>query len=154
MLTNTKETKIHSPGKGRLLPLSDVPDPVFSGKMMGNGAALEPTSGTITAPMNGEIVLISPTKHAFGMKNDKGIELLVHVGIDTVKLEGHGFKVLQETGSFVKQGTPIIEADLEYIRSKGIPTITPVILLNQIELTFEDVFNTEVSENMVIFKVL
>ena len=93
---------------GKSIPLSEVPDPVFAQKMAGDGIAIDTTGDTIVAPADGELSLVFKTNHAFAMTLSNGIELLVHVGIDTVSLEGEGFERLTEPGQQVKAGTPIL----------------------------------------------
>lgn len=115
---------------GTVKPLSEVPDPVFSQKMAGDGVAIEPTSDIIVAPADGELSLVFNTKHAFAMTLDNGIELLVHVGLETVSLNGEGFEQLAEAGQKIKAGTPILKIDREFIKSKGLPLITPVLITN------------------------
>lgn len=155
MFRKLKGTQVFAPGEGKILSLSEVPDPVFSEKKMGDGMAFEPTSSIIRAPMDGKITLISPTKHAFGMENDKGVELLVHIGIDTVNLDGEGFKVLHDANTHVKQGTPIIEVDLDFIKSQEISIVTPIVIVNQKEISFDkDLLGSHVSSDTEIFKVL
>lgn len=138
MLKSLFKTKVHACTAGQLVPLSDVPDTVFAEGMMGDGLAIVPEDGVFRAPFDGTITLISPTKHAFGMVTKDGIELLVHIGIDTVNLQGEGFEVIIEADTEVKQGTPIIKADLDFIKSKDIPTITPMIVLSEHALTKND----------------
>lgn len=154
MFRRSKNIEIKAAVQGQVIALENVPDPVFAQKMMGEGVAIEPENGLFVAPFDGKISLISPTKHAFGMENGKGVELLVHIGIDTVGLDGEGFEVLCEQGTEVKQGTPIIRADLDFIKSKGINTITPMIVLasNSTEI-ITDIIDTEVTTDSVVMKV-
>lgn len=119
-----------APMTGEIVELAEVPDPVFSGKMMGDGFAIKPSEGKVVSPVKGKIVTLFPTKHAIGLETDDGVEVLIHVGIDTVKLEGAGFEALCQEGDQVKVGTPLLQVDLELIESKGKPTITPVIFTN------------------------
>lgn len=125
-----KETKLVAPVTGRTIDLSKVPDEVFAGKMAGDGVAIEPTGDVIVAPCDGELTLVFKTLHAFAITLDNGAELLVHIGIDTVSLEGEGFQQLAEAGTRVKAGTPIIRIDKETILNKGFSLITPVLITN------------------------
>ena len=116
------------PMSGEIIDLENVCDPVFAQKMMGDGFAIEPTDGKVYAPFNGEIVSLFP--HAYGIKADNGIEVLIHIGIDTVKLNGDGFDVKVEQGSKVKAGDLLVEVDLEKIKSQVPAITTPVIFTN------------------------
>ena len=129
---NNVESKltIIAPADGKLLPLSEVPDPVFAQKMAGDGVAIEVAGDTIVAPADGELTLVFGTKHAFALTLENGIEMLVHVGIETVSLNGEGFEQLAEQGTKVKAGTPILKIDREFIKSKGCPLTTPVLITN------------------------
>ncbi|WP_109211956.1 MULTISPECIES: glucose PTS transporter subunit IIA [Microbacterium] len=122
--------EVLSPLAGRVVPLSEVPDPVFAGGVMGPGAAIEPTGDTVFAPGAGVIAAAQPTGHAFGIVLDGGVELLIHVGIDTVNLKGEGFDVKVKNGDRVELGTPLVTFDREVIEKAGYPLITPVIVLN------------------------
>ena len=122
--------KLVAPVNGKSLPLSEVPDPVFAQKMAGDGLAMDPADDIIVAPADGELTLVFNTKHAFAMTLDNGIELLVHIGIETVSLNGEGFEQLAEAGTKVKAGTPIIKVDREFVKSKNLPLITPVLITN------------------------
>ncbi|ENH97626.1 PTS system glucose-specific transporter subunit IICBA [Gracilibacillus halophilus YIM-C55.5] len=119
-----------SPIEGEVLPLEEVPDQVFSTKMMGDGFAINPVDGNIVSPVNGKIVNIFPTKHAIGILADNGAELLIHIGLDTVNLKGEGFTAKVEEGDEVKQGQLLMEVDLSYIEENAPSKITPVIFTN------------------------
>lgn len=126
----TNDAKLVAAVSGKVLPLSEVPDPVFAQKMAGDGVAINPTGDVVVAPADGELSLVFNTKHAFAMTLDNGAELLVHIGVDTVSLEGQGFEQLAEAGTKVKAGTPIIKIDREFIKSKGLSLMTPVLITN------------------------
>lgn len=126
---------ITSPVRGTLLPLDQVPDPVFSGGLMGPGFAVEPADGTIVAPVAGTIVTVPDTRHAVGLRTASGVELLVHVGVDTVQLKGDGFTAHCAEGDTVEAGDVLLEVDLEAIRGRVPSLITPVIITNSDELT-------------------
>ncbi|HGO1800412.1 TPA: glucose-specific PTS transporter subunit IIBC [Staphylococcus aureus] len=119
---------VHAPLTGEVTPLSEVPDQVFSEKMMGEGIAIKPSQGEVRAPFNGKIQMIFPTKHAIGLVSDSGLELLIHIGLDTVKLNGEGFTLHVEEGQEVKQGDLLINFDLDYIRNHAKSDITPIIV--------------------------
>ncbi|MCY9242724.1 glucose-specific PTS transporter subunit IIBC [Bacillus spizizenii] len=123
------ETFIY-PLKGETVSLTDVPDQVFSEKMMGEGFAIDPSEGKVVAPADGEIVSIFPTKHAIGFMSAGGTEILIHVGIDTVKLSGEGFEAHVTSGQAVKQGELLLTFDLDYIKQHAASAVTPVIFTN------------------------
>jgi len=122
--------EVLSPLAGKVVPLSEVPDPVFAGGVMGPGAAIEPVGDTVFSPGAGVIAAAQPTGHAFGIVLDGGVELLIHVGIDTVNLKGEGFDVKVKNGDRVELGTPLVTFDRAVIEKAGYPLITPVIVLN------------------------
>ncbi|MCH1881651.1 N-acetylglucosamine-specific PTS transporter subunit IIBC [Agrococcus sp. ARC_14] len=121
---------VRQPIEGRVVPLSEVPDPTFSEGVMGPGLAIEPSGDTVIAPADGTVAHIFPTGHAIAMQLRDGTELLVHVGIDTVRMDGKGFETLVAVGDEVTEGTPLLRFDLGAIRAAGLSTVTPVILLN------------------------
>ncbi len=144
---------IVSPIEGKILPITEVPDQVFSGKMMGDGFAIEPTEGTVVSPVNGEIVNVFPTKHAIGIQSEGGKEILIHFGIDTVKLNGEGFEALVAQGDKVKQGQPLLKVDLAFVKENAPSIITPIVFTNlqqgqQIELKKDG--NVKKGENAII----
>lgn len=126
----SNDLKLVAPITGKSIPLSEVPDPVFAQKMAGDGLAIDPTGDVAVAPADGELTLVFNTKHAFALTTDNGAELLVHIGLETVSLNGEGFEQLVEQGTRVKAGTPIIKFDREFIKSKGLPIVTPVLITN------------------------
>lgn len=127
---SNKEIKLVAPITGRTIDLSNVPDKVFAEKLAGDGIAIDPTGDVIVAPADGELTLVFKTMHAFAITLANGAELLIHIGIDTVSLNGEGFKQLVEAGTMVKAGTPIIKIDRDFILSKGLSLITPVLITN------------------------
>ena len=129
--TEKKDTlNFIAPVDGKTMDLSEVPDPVFAQKMAGDGLAIDATGDVIVAPCDGDLTLVFKTKHAFAMTLDNGIELLVHIGIETVSLNCEGFEQLAEAGTKVKAGTPIIKIDREFIKSKNLPLVTPILITN------------------------
>ncbi len=115
---------------GKSIPMEQVNDPAFSSKALGDGVAVVPENNVIVAPCDGNLSLVADTRHAFGITREDGLEIMVHVGIDTVALNGEGFKTLAEVGTDVKKGQPIIEFDPEVMKAKGIDMTTMLILLN------------------------
>ncbi|WP_067726040.1 glucose-specific PTS transporter subunit IIBC [Oceanobacillus damuensis] len=124
------EEVIFSPLKGKIVPITEVPDEVFAGKMMGDGFAIDPSEGLVVSPVNGKIINVFPTKHAIGIQSERGKEILIHVGLDTVNLKGEGFELLIEEGQEVKAGQPLLKADLSYISKHAKSTITPIVFTN------------------------
>ncbi|MGL5379165.1 PTS sugar transporter subunit IIA [Clostridium sp.] len=125
-----KSSGLVAPVTGQLIPLSEVPDEVFAQKLAGDGVGILAEGDTIVAPADGELTLVFKTKHAFAMTLDNGLELLVHIGIETVSLDGEGFEQLAEQGTRVKAGTPIIKIDRDFILGKGLSLATPVLITN------------------------
>jgi len=115
---------------GEVSELQYVPDDAFAQKMLGDGFAITPEENVVKSPCAGEIVQIFSTGHAVGIKTKKGLEVLVHIGIDTVKLDGEGFTKLVENGDKVEVGTPLIEVDLDFIKENAPSISTPVIITN------------------------
>ncbi|UJM27670.1 beta-glucoside-specific PTS transporter subunit IIABC [Bacillus aerophilus] len=135
------EEMITAPLTGKVLSLSEVPDAVFSSGAMGKGFAIHPTDNKLFAPFDGSVVMLAPTKHAIGLRSKFGVELLVHVGIDTVSLDGSAFTLNIKEGDKVKKGDLLMTFDQEAIESKGLQTITPVIITNT--QAYEDVIVEE-----------
>jgi len=121
---------IAMPMTGTLIPISKVPDDTFANKIMGDGFAILPKDGTVVAPADGRIVVLFPTKHAIGMITDDRLEILIHVGIDTVKLQGKGFEAFVNQGDRVKEGQLLLRADLDYISRNAPSIISPVVFTN------------------------
>lgn len=119
-----------SPLTGNIVPLPNVPDEVFASGVMGKGIAVEPTVGKVFAPADAEVTTMFPTGHAIGLKTNKGAEILIHVGMDTVKLDGKGFKTHVAQGDRVKKGQLLIEFDIDFIKKNNLPVITPVLVTN------------------------
>ncbi|ABS24028.1 PTS sugar transporter subunit IIA [Bacillus cytotoxicus] len=128
--SKTNEETIVAPLTGEVKNIEEVPDPVFAGRMMGDGIAIVPTEGVVVSPVDGEIVQLFHTKHAVGIKAKNGTEILIHVGLETVKMEGEGFEAHVSEGQAVKKGDKLISFDLEIIREKAKSTITPVVITN------------------------
>ena len=124
---------ILAPLTGKAVPLSEVPDPVFSEKVLGDGVAIIPADGKIVSPVDGEISTVAETSHAYGFTSENGQEVLVHVGLETVSLNGECFKVYGKAGDKVKAGDLVAEVDLEYLKEKDINPITPVLICSDTE---------------------
>ncbi len=122
--------EIVAPVNGTIIPLEEVPDPVFNQKMMGEGIAITPSDGHFVSPVNGKIVQMPDTKHAVGILAEDGSEILIHIGLETVALKGKGFEAKVMEGDEVSVGQAVIEADLEYIREHADNIVTPIIITN------------------------
>ncbi len=122
-----KPITIHSPMKGKVEPLSNAPDEAFAGGVMGEGVVITPEDSFVYAPENGEVTMVFDTKHAIGLKTDSGVELLIHVGIDTVKLNGEGFETFVKVGQKVKKGEKLLGLDLPYLKKNATSLISPII---------------------------
>lgn len=108
--------------------LQTIPDEAFSSGMLGIGYAIEPANGLFYSPVNGRIESIAPAKHAYSIQSEDGLDILVHIGVDTVTLNGEGFESLVQEGYAVSAGTPIARADLDLLRQKNLPTVTAVLV--------------------------
>jgi glucose-specific phosphotransferase system IIA component len=129
-LFKKKRNEIASPMTGQVIPITEVEDAVFSSKAMGDGFAVQPSEGKVYAPIKGKITSIFPTKHALGLVDEKGLEVLLHIGIDTVELAGNGFDILVQEGAEVDFDTQLATVDLDYLKSQNKPTTTMVIWTN------------------------
>ncbi|TGB04015.1 glucose-specific PTS transporter subunit IIBC [Halobacillus salinus] len=124
------ELEFVSPIEGKVMSITEVPDQVFSGKMMGDGFAIEPQDGKIVSPVNGKVMTVFPTKHAIGLQAENGMEILIHIGIDTVGLKGEGFTAMISEGDEVKQGQALMEVDLDFVKENAPSIVTPIVFTN------------------------
>ena len=125
-----KKTVIACPVDGEVLPITQSTDKVFSEKMMGDGFLVKPENGDFYAPVNGKVSMVFETKHAIAFKTNDGLSVLIHIGMDTVKLQGKGYEILVNTGDKVKVGQKIAKVDLKFINENGFSTDTPIVLTN------------------------
>ncbi len=130
-----KNIDFKSPLNGEIINIEDVEDPVFATKVLGEGIAINPTEGKVFAPINGVVETIFPTNHALGIKINNEIEILIHIGINTVELNGQFFKSYVENGSKISEGDLLIEFDLEKIKEKGYSVTTPIIVTNMADFS-------------------
>ena len=126
-----ESAEVVSPLAGQVKPLSQATDPVFSSGVMGQGVVIEPSQGELVSPVNGTVTVLFPTKHAVGIVSEEGIEMLMHIGMDTVSLDGKGFEAHVEQGDKVVVGQQLISFDMDVIKKAGLVTETPVIITNQ-----------------------
>lgn len=149
---------IGSPMTGTAVPLENVPDEAFAGRHMGNGVAIEPAEGRLIAPFDCTVVHLIHTKHAVILEHESGLQLLMHIGINTVRLKGEGFKALVKAGDQVQAGDSLIEFDIDFIRGAGYPLITPVVIagggekVESLEAAYKDVTAGEPSLLQVVLK--
>lgn len=130
LFNRDKSISILAPMTGDIIEITQVEDEVFSEKMVGDGVAIEPREGIVVSPVQGRIVQIFPTKHALGIETVEGLEILIHIGLDTVELKGEGFKDYVKVGDEVKLGDKLLEVDLDFIRKSGRSTVSPIIITN------------------------
>lgn len=129
------EVEIYAPLSGEIVNIEDVPDVVFSEKIVGDGVAIRPNGNKIVAPIDGVIGKIFETNHAFSMESKEGVELFVHFGIDTVELKGEGFTRVAQEGQTVKRGDTVIEFDLALLETKAKSVLTPIVISNMDEIS-------------------
>lgn len=149
-LTSLSSNDFVMPIEGQIIPITDVEDPVFSQKMMGDGFAIIPAKGAVVSPVDGEILNVFPTKHAIGIKSVQGYEILIHVGLDTVKLNGEGFTALVKDGDKVSKGQEILKFDMEFIQNSAPSIVTPVIFTNLTKLNLNKQGSVKQGESGVL----
>jgi glucose-specific phosphotransferase system IIA component len=128
-----KGIEIHAPIEGTVFHITEVSDPVFRDKIVGDGVAILPNKGRVVAPVDGTVSLLFETKHAVSLKSVQGTEILIHIGLDTVKLQGEYFTAHVKTGDQVHAGDLLLEFDMEKIKAAGYDLITPVVICNTAE---------------------
>lgn len=131
-------SEIFAPVSGLTFPLDGVKDPVFAQKMLGDGIAITPSKEMIYSPIDGEITMLADTRHAIGFKNASGIEVLIHIGLDTVALKGEGFETFVSVGRSVTIGTPLISFNLELLKNRNLEPTTMIIVTNSNEFDTTD----------------
>jgi len=151
-LFKPKKIEIFSPLGGEVVDIENVPDEVFSKKLVGDGVAIIPSSSVAVSPIKGVISRIFPTKHAFSIKGDR-VEVMVHIGLDTVALQGEGFEALAKEGDKVEIGTPIIKVDKEYLISQGKEIITPIIVSSQKDIKIKKINSTTIKEAELLLEI-
>ena len=150
-LFGKKTDDLYAPISGKAVPISEVPDPTFAEGMLGNGIAIEPADGKVYAPCDATVDMMFTTGHAVSLVADFGAEILIHVGLETVGLEGKPFTVHVANGDMVQKGQLLIEVDLEAVKAAGLPTITPVLICNTDDYpTFNTFVGKEVTNADVV----
>lgn len=144
-LFGKKTDNFYAPMAGKAVPISEVPDPTFAEGLLGNGIAIEPSEGKVYAPCDATVDMMFTTGHAVSLVADCGAEVLIHVGLETVSLEGKPFKVCAASGDKVKKGQLLMEVDLDAVKAAGLPIITPMLICNTDEYP---TFNTIVGKNV------
>lgn len=154
LFSKKKKDGILAPIDGKFLPLENVPDQVFSAKMMGDGVAIDTTGSEVYAPCDATVSVVAPTKHAYGLTLDNGVELLIHVGLDTVNLKGEGFEPAVQAGDKVKAGDLLVKVDRDLFVQNNISLITPVIVCNSAQYPLKDVCTeaTVTAKETVLFR--
>ena len=148
-----KPETLNASVSGTVIPITEVEDEVFSQKMMGDGYAIRPTDGVIYAPTDGVVTQAFKTKHAVVFHTNNGIDLLIHVGLDTVELKGDGLTIHVSDGQKVKAGEPLITADFDYIKEQGKKTDVIVVLMNPDKINSFDVTYGEIAANEPVCKI-
>lgn len=147
-------SKLYAPLKGRTVPLTEVADPTFAEGLLGKGLAIIPTDGKVYSPVDGIVETMFDTGHSLCLKSTTGVEILIHVGLETVRLNGAPFTVRCKNGDTVRKGQLLLEADLAAIRAAGLPIITPVLVCNTDDYsTFEAVVGKDVTNDDIIISV-
>lgn len=125
-----KTLEMGAPVKGKIVPIAEVKDPIFAQEMIGRGVAIIPEEGKYYAPCDGHLSVLFPSGHAYALKNRDGVDIIIHIGIDTVKLNGKNFTIHAKQGQEVKKGDLIIEVDIEAVKAAGFDMITPMVISN------------------------
>ena len=150
-LFGKKTDDFYAPMAGKAVPITEVPDPTFAEGMLGNGIAIEPAEGKVYAPCDATVDMMFTTGHAVSLVADCGAEILIHVGLETVSLEGKPFTVHAANGDKVKKGQLLIEVDLDAVKAAGLPTITPMVVCNTDEYpTFDTFVGKDVTNEDVV----
>lgn len=136
---------VKAPLKGKILDLEEVPDETFASKMLGSGIAIDPSEGLVCSPVNGEVIqLFLPSKHAVCVKSDEGVEVLIHIGIDTVKMNGDGFEALVNIGDRIVEGQELIRFDIDKVKSNAKTSVTPIVITNSSDFEKIDILNKDI----------
>ena len=149
-----KDMTLVSPLEGEIIKIEDVNDGVFAGKILGDGVAIIPSKGVLKSPGNGKVSMIADTKHSVGLTLDNGVEVLMHVGLDTVKLDGNHYDVKVSNGQEIKTGDVLLTFDMDAIKSHGYELTTPIIVVNGEKYSIEDRKIGEIKIEEELFKTV
>lgn len=153
-LMKKKEEVLGSPIEGEAVEMKEVNDPTFADEILGKGVAIKPSKGRVVAPCDGEVLMVFETKHAISIKTEKGAELLIHVGLDTVQLKGEHFTDKIKAGDKVKAGDILLEFDLEKIKQAGYDTICPIVVCNTSDFSGIQPITGAVTELTEVLKIM
>ena len=146
--------QLYAPMNGRTVPLSEVPDPTFAEELMGKGIAIIPTDGRVLSPVDGVVETMLDSGHACALTSSTGVEILIHVGLETVGLHGAPFRIHCKNGDTIRKGQLLLEADLDAIKAAGLPIITPVLVCNTDDYTtFETFEGKDVTNDDIVISV-
>lgn len=148
-----KEITLVSIAKGKIIPITSVPDNMFAKQMLGNGIGLELHDGAIHSPQDAVVVMIANTKHAIGLRLKNGVEILIHVGLDTVNLNGEGFKILVEVGDKVETNQLLMSVDMEFMKKKEMCLITPIVITHDNNYKMEILKMEEVQSGVEVIRL-
>ncbi|WP_257349025.1 PTS sugar transporter subunit IIA [Pseudalkalibacillus decolorationis] len=143
LFSRKKEEVIKAPLQGKIIKIEEVPDPTFSEKMIGEGVAIIPSEGNVVSPVKGEIIQLFPTKHAIGIRSESGLEILIHIGLETVLMKGEGFTANVKQGDKVNAGDSLIDFSLELVKEKAKSVITPIVVTNGDQIDYLEMENHE-----------
>lgn len=143
-MKENKNIIIGAPIEGEAVSIKEVNDPTFSEEILGKGIAIKPSNGRVVAPVNGEIAIMFKTKHAVSLVSEQGVEILIHVGLETVNLQGEHFKSYVQEGDKVKAGDLLVEFDIEKIKEAGYDTTSPVVICNTVDM--QDVLESKLGQ--------
>lgn len=147
------EKFIYSPCDGEIIKITDVKDPIFAKKMLGDGICIVPSGDNFSAPCDGEISVVLDTKHAYGFKN-QDFEILMHIGINTIELKGKGFSSSVKKNDKVKQGQPIVDVDLKFLKKHKYLIDTPIVFVNNPNLKFKILKKGKIKQGDKILQIL
>jgi sugar PTS system EIIA component len=152
---STEPNCVYAPVEGKLIPLKEIPDQIFSEGVLGRGCGIEPITGIVAAPFDGKIVQVANTKHAIGIESNDGIELLIHVGIDTVEMNGKGFEPKARIGDVVKAGQVLLNFSIDEIKKAGYDSTTALIVTNSddyLDVEFAQAGDKKFQDQIMVLK--